>query len=267
MSEENIEIVHKSIDAINSGDVKAVVETFDPDATFEPLRAAVQGTYRGHAGIRDWLADTRDNFAAFRLDITDIRDLGDNRVLSVGSLHLRGRESGVETDVPTAAVATLRNGKVVALKDYGDRRKALEAAGLSEAMSEENVEVVRAYVDAYNAGGDAYLDFVAEEVEIVPDASRFTEAKPFRGREEYRRYIADIDQDWEGGGKAEIKEIFPVGDDRVVTRTDWGGRGRASGIDLRSCLSSINTVREGQITKIEFFFDHDDALEVAGLSV
>jgi ketosteroid isomerase-like protein len=107
---------------------------------------------------------------------------------------------------------------------------------------------------------------MAEDVEIVPDASRFPEAKPFRGREEYGRYIAGIDQDWEGGGRAEIKEIFSVGDDRVVSRTDWGGKGRASGIDLRASLSSIITVRDGQFTKIEFFFDHGQALEAAGLS-
>jgi ketosteroid isomerase-like protein len=132
-------------------------------------------------------------------------------------------------------------------------------------MSEENVAVVRAYTEAYNAGGDAFLDFVAEDVEIVPDASRFPEAKAFRGREEYGRYIAGIDQDWEGGGRAEIKEIFPVGDDRVVSRVDWGGKGRASGIDLRASLSSIITVRDGHFTKIEFFFDHAQALEAAGL--
>ena len=132
-------------------------------------------------------------------------------------------------------------------------------------MSQENVEVVSAYTGAYNAGGDAFLDFVAEDVEIRPDASRFPEAKPFRGREEYGRYIAGIDQDWEGGGRAEIKEIFPVGDNRVVIRTDWGGKGRASGIDLRASLSSIITVRDGQFTKIEFFFDHAQALEAAGL--
>jgi ketosteroid isomerase-like protein len=136
-------------------------------------------------------------------------------------------------------------------------------------MSQENVEVMRAYAEAYNASGDAFADFLvdymAEDVEIVPDASRFPEAKPFRGREEYRRYIADIDQDWEGGGKSEIKEIVPVGGDRVVTRVDWGGRGRASGIDLRSSLSSITTHEDGQITKFEFFFDHAQALEAAGL--
>ena len=95
-------------------------------------------------------------------------------------------------------------------------------------MSQESVEVVRAYVEAYNAGGETFADFLgdfmAEDIEIVPDASRCPEAKPFRGREKYRRYIADIDQDWEGGGRSEIREIVPVGDDRVVTRTDWGGR-------------------------------------------
>jgi ketosteroid isomerase-like protein len=136
-------------------------------------------------------------------------------------------------------------------------------------MSQDNVEVVRAYAEAYNAGSDAFadflVDFVAEDVEIVPDASRFPEANPFRGREEFRRYIAGIDQDWEGGGRSEIKEIFPVGD-RVVVRVDWGGRGRASGIDLRSSLTGIYTFRDGQIATIEFFFDHAQALEAAALS-
>ena len=54
--------------------------------------------------------------------------------------------------------------------------------------------------------------------------------------------------------------------DRVVARADWGGRGQASGIDLRSSLTGIYTVREGQITKVEFFFDHAQALEAVGLS-
>ena len=51
-----------------------------------------------------------------------------------------------------------------------------------------------------------------------------------------------------------------------MARTDWGGKGRASGIDLRSDLTTIFTVRDGQFTKIEFFFDHAQALEAAGLS-
>ena len=135
-------------------------------------------------------------------------------------------------------------------------------------MSEENVEIVRAAYRAYIAGDrEAYLDFFAEDVEACPDASRFTEAQPFRGRDEFRRFLAESDEDWEGGAiSGEIREIFPVGDDRVVTLADWGGRGRASGIDLRSSLTSISTVRDGRIVKIEWFFDHAQALETLGLS-
>jgi ketosteroid isomerase-like protein len=133
-------------------------------------------------------------------------------------------------------------------------------------MSQENVKMVKAFVEAHNAGGESFLDFLAADVEIRPDASRFPDAKPFRGREEYGRYVADIEENWEGGGRVEIKEIFPVGDDQVVVRTDWGGKGRASGIDLRASLSSICTIRDRQVTKIEFFFDHAEALEAAGLS-
>ena len=133
-------------------------------------------------------------------------------------------------------------------------------------MSQENVEFVKAAIEAYIAGDhDAHVDFFAEDVEVHPDAS-LPEAKPFRGREEYRRFLAEIDEGWEGGASSgAIREIFPVGD-RVVARADWGGRGRASGIDLRSNLSSIWTIQDARVVKIEWFFDHTQALETVGLS-
>jgi ketosteroid isomerase-like protein len=132
-------------------------------------------------------------------------------------------------------------------------------------MSPENVELVRSAVEAYNSGPEAYLAFMAEDIEVRPDASVFPEAKPFRGRDEFRRFLAEIDEGWEGGDKlGVIREVFAVGD-RVVTRTDWGGRGRASGIDLRSSLSAVFDIRDGQIIRIEFYFDHAEALEAARL--
>jgi ketosteroid isomerase-like protein len=132
-------------------------------------------------------------------------------------------------------------------------------------MSQENLEVVKAAAEAYIAGDrDAYVDFMAADVEIRPDVSRFPEAQPFRGREEFRSFLADIDQGWEGGATAVIREIFPVGD-RVVARADWGGAGRTSGAVLLSSLTSIYTVQEGQITKIEYFFDHAKALEAVNV--
>jgi ketosteroid isomerase-like protein len=51
----------------------------------------------------------------------------------------------------------------------------------------------------------------------------------------------------------------------VVVRVEWGGRGQASGIDVRSSLTSIYDIRDGQVIRIEFYFDHAKALEAAGL--
>jgi ketosteroid isomerase-like protein len=133
-------------------------------------------------------------------------------------------------------------------------------------MSQENVELVRSAVEAYNAGPEAHLAFMAEDIEVRPDTSVFPEAKPLHGRDEYRRFLAEIDQGWEGGDKlGVIREVLAVGD-RVVARADWGGRGRASGIDLRSSLTAVYDIRDGQIIRIEFYFEHAKALEAAGLS-
>ena len=43
------------------------------------------------------------------------------------------------------------------------------------------------------------IEFFEEDVEVRPDLSRFTEAEPFRGREEFKRFLADVDRGWEGG--------------------------------------------------------------------
>ena len=128
-------------------------------------------------------------------------------------------------------------------------------------MSQENVEVVRRSLAAYRTGDhDSYVEFFAEDVQVCPDAG-FPDAQPFRGREKFRRFVADIDQGFEGSATADVGEVLAVGD-RVVARADWPQR--ASGIDLRSSLTSVYAFRDGQITKIEYFFDHAEPSKPPG---
>jgi ketosteroid isomerase-like protein len=127
----NTDLFLRGAELVSRGEDAAVLELSDEDIELEPVRAATEGTYRGHDGIRRFLEDSRESFERFELDYTDVRDLGDGRILALGVVHIRGRGSGVETDVPTAVIAAFSDGRLVRFKDYGDRDAALAAAGLA----------------------------------------------------------------------------------------------------------------------------------------
>jgi ketosteroid isomerase-like protein len=132
-------------------------------------------------------------------------------------------------------------------------------------MSHENVDLVLAAVGAYNAGDlEAWAKFLAPDIEAFPDASLFPEPGPLLGRDKYRAWTEEIGSAWLRP-RWETTEVIAVGADRVLHRGDWGGEGAASGIETYSSTTGVFTVRDGQISKIEFYFDHDRALKAAGL--
>jgi ketosteroid isomerase-like protein len=131
MSQENVETIRRCDAAISRGDVDSYLLGIHPDVEFIPRRAAVQGTYHGHAGMRKYITENAESFDLFEVGNTEFRDLGD-RVLAFGTVRVRGRESGVEVTQPTALLVMFRDGKIIRFEDFGERSQALEAAGLSE---------------------------------------------------------------------------------------------------------------------------------------
>jgi len=131
MSQENVDRFVEGIEAFNRNDIEAVLRGMDPEVKFEHRLAELQGKFVGVEAVRGWFADLDAYFEPGRIECSDIRDL-DDRVLALGTVRAIGRESGVETELPYTVVATFREGLVTHFTDYGDRTKALEAAGLSE---------------------------------------------------------------------------------------------------------------------------------------
>ena len=97
---------------------------------FLPLRAATEGAYRGLAGLQAFIDDTLEVFDKFEMHY-EFTDLGE-RVLAWGTIHVRARGSGLETDIQTGGLFEFRDGLIVRWEDFGSKEKALEAAGLSE---------------------------------------------------------------------------------------------------------------------------------------
>ncbi len=127
---EHISLFLRGTDAINRLDAAALMEMVDERSVFEPLRSATEGAFVGPEGMRRFLADTAETFDLFKATYPEVRDLGDGRLLAIGTIRMRGRESGVETDVATAAIVEFRDGVLVRYKDYGEAQLARKAAGL-----------------------------------------------------------------------------------------------------------------------------------------
>lgn len=118
-------------DSIPAEDFAGLLEAMDPQIHFEPHQALIEGSYEGLDGFGTWLVDVAESYRGGRMQYDDIRDLGD-RVLALGTLRISGKSSGIEMEFPLAIVATLSDGLITHLKDYGDTTKALAAVGLSE---------------------------------------------------------------------------------------------------------------------------------------
>jgi ketosteroid isomerase-like protein len=132
MSQENVEVVRGIARAVNDGDVDYVIRHTTEDVVIVAARSAVVGPFIGHEGVRSFFADNRQNFKVFELHAADVRQIGDDHVLSVGTVHVRGLGGGVETEIPFAGVTTLRDGRASRWEDFRERHLALKVVGLAE---------------------------------------------------------------------------------------------------------------------------------------
>ena len=134
----------------------------------------------------------------------------------------------------------------------------------AQAMSEENVEVVRKLTDAFNRGDlDAWLGFLSPEVawESLPLVG-FRDV--YRGRSGAREWLEQLLEVFEEA-RLEIEETTALSDDRVLTGYTQIGRGRGSGLPGELRTWQILWVAKDLITRRQVFWTRDEALEAAGL--
>jgi ketosteroid isomerase-like protein len=135
MSQENVEAFKRGISAMNSGDINRMLDVCDPNVVWRDAINVMFGgeatMYRGHEQVREVFRDLYESFAEIDADYSDVRDLGE-RVLGLGHLRMLGKESGVETESPVAALTEWTNGKATRVLTYLDHAEALEDAGLEK---------------------------------------------------------------------------------------------------------------------------------------
>ena len=135
MSREDVEAFNRGTDAYNRRDVDALLEELDAEVEWHSALLIPFGgkatSSRGHDGVREVLREVNEALAEIHLDYSDIRDLGD-RIVGIGRIRTRGRQSGVVTEMDFGTVTDMKNGKAIRIWTYLDPKEALEAAGLSK---------------------------------------------------------------------------------------------------------------------------------------
>ena len=131
-------------------------------------------------------------------------------------------------------------------------------------MSQENVEVVRAAIDALNRGDlDAALENTAPDFVWDNSAAMGEHRGVYTTREQMRRVLAYSAELWESM-RFEIDALIEAGEHVVVPHTTHV-RGR-DGIEVEARTTWLFTLRDGRIEHVRLYQDREEALEAAGLS-
>jgi ketosteroid isomerase-like protein len=131
---DNVELVKRSFEGISAWEIDALLRIYDPDVELLPLTGTLveSGGYRGHDGVRAYLAEARELWDVLEPQGQSYEDLGD-RVLVSGHCRVRGRSSGAESDPPCAWVIHVRDGKIVSHRACASDAEAAKLAGLEPA--------------------------------------------------------------------------------------------------------------------------------------
>jgi ketosteroid isomerase-like protein len=123
-----IEIVRRAHEALNGGDIDAVVALCNPafrldmsDRVFNPA------VYEGHDGIRRFYAEVRDVWDRYTWEPEELIERGDLVVALLRSSGT-GRGSGIELERSTAMVWRVRQGRAMSVRFFRNREAALDAA-------------------------------------------------------------------------------------------------------------------------------------------
>jgi ketosteroid isomerase-like protein len=129
-------------------------------------------------------------------------------------------------------------------------------------MSEENVEVAKAFYDAYNARNSETMDrLLHPEAEITTVSGRGGLGGDW-SRATTRQYFEQLDDAWTGL-RIEIEDYRELGE-RVVALGFVRGAGVSSHVEVASDFAAVLVVRDSQIVLVDSYSNWKDALEAAG---
>ena len=131
-------------------------------------------------------------------------------------------------------------------------------------MSQENVELVRAFLAAFSDRGlDAFAEFVDPDVDWWSIEGAVDVVGEMRGLPAVRAYVADWLDTFEKLA-VEPEELSDAGSDHVLAVLRLRGRAKASGIETELRYAVVYTLRHGKVVRGREY--ESRGIEAVGLS-
>ena len=119
------EVLRRTYEALARRDFTALSELADPDFEMDLTERVLNpATYHGAEGLLRFLGEIDELWASMDIDVERVIERGDE-VLAVLLVTLTGRGSGVEMESRIAQWWTLRDGRLLRMKLYGDAEAAV----------------------------------------------------------------------------------------------------------------------------------------------
>jgi ketosteroid isomerase-like protein len=131
MSEENVEIVRRAIEAYGHEGLDGTLRFYDPEIEWTSTGDYIEAANSGHDGLRRYLGTMEDEFEDLRIEPVELIDAGE-RVISSVRFTGRGKTSGAPVEMTLISVGSVRDGLINRVRNYPSMAEALEAAGVSE---------------------------------------------------------------------------------------------------------------------------------------
>ncbi len=130
MSEENVELVRRALEALKRRDRTTWLAVHDDDFELVPIRDFPEAGVRGPEAAWDFNLKAFEAFERVPIDDAELVDAGADKVLAHPQYGVRGRGSGASVEFDYWLVFSVRQGKILRTQWFVDRAEALEAAGL-----------------------------------------------------------------------------------------------------------------------------------------
>ena len=127
-----MEITGRFFDAFERDGLDGLLRQLHPEIEWTTTGAFIEAaTYRGHEEVRNYLGSMLSEFENPRVVPEELIEAGDQAVSS-WRFSGQGKQSGAAVELTLTSVSSLRDGKIVRIRNYPDKAEALEAVGLSE---------------------------------------------------------------------------------------------------------------------------------------